>query len=1736
MKRKDPNHDDARGFTRLPQRHDHRVLLLLIFSFRKQRAPLAYDDVSLLELALALVERPPSSAYSIYPHAAQLPGQAHLRLALAYLILTVPLAVEVVANPMHHHPALAALLKASATNPAAPLPMHHHPTPAQHKRRHQFGTTKSNNKPPPPKIHHPSLARDFHLEKPLLDAEIEQRFRLIMEKRDFKLLPELAKQEMANYNIDKKWMLIYQDALAEYARTGSVPLPATENAAAPQFYTRKLLEASILATDLKNLWVSLRTEPIEWVRRFIYDYQGDLLLLQYLIKVHDEICAREWHLISDDLFDREFETLKALKCMMNQKLGAERVRTDVGLYVKAILGLLLLPRIITRRMAAEQLTFMLAYYLENGANIDKYRRILAAIDAIPQLPWFDFDPSHKGRVIRQRGHPDQYKRFELWLSVVEKTVDGKGTFAGLTVGALEEFKLANNGSATLASPENNLYEYCLGTMLLVNTIVHFVVDYRSRIHLRAQFTAAGIDRLMPKFELLGYDQLRHQVANYREAQRSDAQELKEAELIDQDLDFNNPKELIDLMWKSVDAEAQGYLLSALQHLYLTHTSGNNSDQLRTLRLLDGIVQNMGSQLLGHDDAALGIAMNQLMALMLTDDMYQKAMNEARQYKKMAEEATAERDDLLRQLGLGAEGLIANLNNEIREQQAVMMRTRRLNEELNEELEELKRKHLLEKQEQELEMRELLIMLDNEADEKKDNDRLVRKLKGQIHRKRAEYKLENRQFGTQVEPLLRLRKLRDQMGDIENMARELEMTDFDEMMKPPPIDEIEEVEDLLLLLSLSLSRLLALEELSEEVIADITTPQPPPVAREPTPPPRPIRTDDLEKLDSLRKKLELLQLELNDIMKFNHLAMFSKQRYMAIERLHELENLFRDFNLDFSTPQDEQQEFSFAESVDPVVRLKIQHEYAQIEKMKEELRQKLAAADEANTNAAQAEQMAQDRYMAAMAKLEAAQLIEDEAEKAQAASQLALARLEDRYGRGKREPTEAEKARMVDIPKGAKRLNRQATVTNMDPAFLQELSLKVGHSPATSAASSVAPLPAIPQTEAKKDEVKEEAKEEPKKEEAKDEAKEEVKESEAKPDTAPPPPPPPLPPMLGGTPPPPPPGPPPNLGGTPPPPPPPPPPPLPSGQKMYRTNADDARPARPLTIFDKYPRPKKKLKQLHWEKLDVGSMAQFWNQLSQDLIILELQSKGVLDEIEIIFAAKDVKKLATVKKEDLNKILFLLRDVAQQFAINLHLFNACTDEELIAKILRCDDDVVSNGAVLEFLGRDEVCDISNSLARNFEPYLTDYTTGGEVAKPEKDPRELQRPDRIYLELMYNLQHYWKLRVRALTVVLTYEKDYDDTVHKLRQIDTAVDNIRELKHLRQVFDIILTVGNYMNDHTKQAKGFKLSLLARLSFIKDDKNSMTFLHYVEKIVRHQYPEVLGFLDDLAKCVEIEKYSIETIETDCRDYLALVRNVQLLIDIGNLLDLNKFHPNDRVLKVVLPIMPKAKRKLELLQEQLTCTVREFNKLMRHFGEDALDPFVRNSFLLKFANFAKDFQRAQRENLAREEEIRIYEQRKRALEKKQQQYDSYDAADDAEEQAPADNVMDTLLDRLKKAGPAKETLLARKRAMLKKKMLLERLVPLQEETPPQLPLDDDIGTDDADTTVGTADTTADTIGTAADDDDLGLRARNLLQELRGDAPEAANGKMTAAQKFRQERRRQKIQSPDVSITEDDTS
>lgn len=453
------------------------------------------------------------------------------------------------------------------------------------------------------------------------------------------------------------------------------------------------------------------------------------------------------------------------------------------------------------------------------------------------------------------------------------------------------------------------------------------------------------------------------------------------------------------------------------------------------------------------------------------------------------------------------------------------------------------------------------------------------------------------------------------------------------------------------------------------------------------------------------------------------------------------------------------------------------------------------------------------------------------------------------------------------------------------------------------------------------------------------------------------------------------------------------------------------------------------------------------------------------------------------------------------------------------IVHCDSEVLNNDVVMDFLQKGDMCNVPENTAKLMAPYSKDWT-GPDASKAtrELDPAELTREDQIYLQTAYELHHYWKSRMRALALTRSFEVEYEQISTKLKLVVTVSESLRDSVSLMNVLGLILDIGNYMNDSNKQASGFKLSSLARLGMVKDEKNESTFADLVERIVRTQYPEWEGFTDDIAGVISAQKLNVEALQLDSKRYIENIKNVQSSIDSGNLSDPKKFHPQDRVSQVVQRSMKDARRKAEQLQLYLDDMVRTYDDIMVFYGEDPSDENARRDFFGKLALFLKEWHKSREKNVVSEETRKRNEA---SMKRKHAQLKSSTSDGSAPLSPSSAGAMDTLLKQLRAAAPAaKDQRDRRRRARLANRHQV-RVASGQKIPEPDELADSDPGLKSPDS-IATESVMSGILSPDAilsptkeiDEGDVAERAAAILQEIGGDDtpedPEASSRRDSA--------------------------
>jgi len=1258
----------------------------------------------------------------------------------------------------------------------------------------------------------PSLAQQtFSIQRPP-DHVIEKEFMNLMVKRGWKSLPEQARRQMEAYKIDKKWTLVYQDKLAEFKHDEKKRhthrstymgggarediLIRAEEEGSPEWYVKKVMDNSISIKQMSSLEISLRTQPIAWVRTFI-EAQGQIALTNVLSKINrrkgtgpappPSVMAQK----AEFDIEREYEIIKCLKALMNNKYGADNALNHPSI-IQALCGSLTASRLNTRKLVSDVLTFLCHWGEGTG-----HEKVLQALDNL-------------------KAQYGETSRFDAWMRIVEVTVDGRGKM-GSMVGASDEVRSGGIGV------ENLLMEYAIATLFLINMIVDAPErDLQLRMHIRAQLTGCGIKRIFHKMEGFQYEVIDKQIERYMNNEAVDYEDFLEREnnsMVDSEQgemkDLNDPSQIADaIMQKIAGSRTQDYFTSAMQHLLIIRDT-EGEDRLKMFQLVDQMLSYvaMDRRLPDMDlKQSLNFTVQSLLDKLYTDAEARQQRDEMVEARQVADSAIAERDEVKAQLELGADGLVQKLQKQLAEQQRMIELRGRQVEQMKAELAETQRIRAQELQRNELETRELYLMLRDAQDvaasaAKKggkeglgasdpaqmqgimDRERLMGRLEIQLQRARTQATLEGKSL--QMQPSEKLRELREKMEGA--MGEETE-AGF-EGLEPSSFGSVRRQGSV--------------------------------VPRRKPLPGLPGEADDDEIMSDLNEDDEM-------VIEKPRLVQMHKPKLSATTQnalLGEITSKVRQYDGDSDDAGDGVTTGPSHPSLD---------------------------SDSPKTPAD------------------------------------------------------------TDAPKSA--------IPPPPPPPPGALGFP----------ANIPPPPPMPGTNGNI-----------------------------------PPPPPPPPGMLGFAPgiPPPPPmpgmkGPP----GIPPPPPmpgdgsmpPPPPPPMPGGKRPgFMPKAPGFH--GPPSVSMSGMRPKKKLKALHWEKVD-APQSTVWGQRGltsekKEELYQELSKKGVLDEVEKLFLAKEIKAIGKKQDKKDEKKQIISRDLMHNFQISMAKFSSVSVEDFVNLVIHCDKRILDDPVVMDFLQKNDFCDIPDNTAKLMAPYSKDWTgPNAEASKREQDPTELTREDQIFLYTAYELHSYWKSRMRALALTRTYETEYDEISTKLLEISRVSESLRDSTSLISVLGLILDIGNFMNDANKQANGFKLSTLSRLGMLKDDKNESTFADLVERIVRNQYSGWEGFTDEISGVITAQKINVEQLIQDARKYIDNIKNVQMSLDAGNLSDPSRFHPEDKVAIIVQRTMKEARRKAEQLQVFLEDMQKSYDDIMAFYGEDPGDDSARREFFAKLANFVMEW------------------------------------------------------------------------------------------------------------------------------------------------------------------------------------
>ncbi|KYB25505.1 cappuccino [Tribolium castaneum] len=475
-----------------------------------------------------------------------------------------------------------------------------------------------------------------------------------------------------------------------------------------------------------------------------------------------------------------------------------------------------------------------------------------------------------------------------------------------------------------------------------------------------------------------------------------------------------------------------------------------------------------------------------------------------------------------------------------------------------------------------------------------------------------------------------------------------------------------------------------------------------------------------------------------------------------------------------------------------------------------------------------------------------------------------------------------------------------------------------------------------------------------------------------------PPPPPMP-GIGGPPPPPmpgtgPPPPPPPMGGVPPPPPPmggpvPLPPPPAGGWSSQKAGL------RKATLNPKVP-----MKPLYWTRILAPAGTDSVNSPSSDALWTQIDELPLdsLNEFVDLFSRQVVTRKPTVKKQE---------QKAKAEAVKLLDSKRSQNVGILAQSLHVDFQEIENAiynfdtSIVSLEALQQIYEV-RATAEELELIKNHLSTKPNIPldKPEQFLHELSEisnfADRI--------------------ACLMFQVEFDDSIntigHTLTNIKTTCDYLVNSNELKEVFAIILTLGNYMNGGNMtrgQADGFGLEILPKLKDVKSKDSKVTLLHYIVKIYMKKIenpfePNVVlpvpepGDIERAASVnfddVKVNLQKLEKQLTECE------KKIQKVIDSSNPDNLQPF--KDKMTTFLEHSKKQLATEFENLEE---CKVK-FIKTMKFYlfkpKSGTLEDYPPNSFFEMWLPFCIDFKDIFKKELIRMEKEKIQEMRKRENER----------------------------------------------------------------------------------------------------------------------------------------------------------
>ncbi|XP_036064492.1 formin-like protein 3 isoform X4 [Onychomys torridus] len=365
----------------------------------------------------------------------------------------------------------------------------------------------------------------------------------------------------------------------------------------------------------------------------------------------------------------------------------------------------------------------------------------------------------------------------------------------------------------------------------------------------------------------------------------------------------------------------------------------------------------------------------------------------------------------------------------------------------------------------------------------------------------------------------------------------------------------------------------------------------------------------------------------------------------------------------------------------------------------------------------------------------------------------------------------------------------------------------------------------------------------------------------------------------------------------------------------------------------------------------------------------------------VFSELDDEKI--LEDLDLDKFEELFKTKAQGPALDLICSKNKTAQKAASKVTLLEANRAKNLAItLRKAGRsaEEICraihtfDLQTLPVDFVECLMRFLPTEAEVKLLRQYERERQPLEELAAEdrfmLLFSKVDRLTQRMAGMAFLGNFQDNLQMLTPQLNAIIAASASVKSSQKLKQMLEIILALGNYMNSSKRGAVyGFKLQSLDLLLDTKSTDRRMTLLHFIALTVKEKYPDLATFWHEMHFVEKAAAVSLENVLLDVKE---LGRGMELIRrECG-------IHDNS----VLRNFLSTNEGKLDKLQRDAKTAEEAYNAVVRYFGESpkTTPPSV---FFPVFVRFIRSYKEAEQENEARRKQEEVMREKQLAQEAK---------------------------------------------------------------------------------------------------------------------------------------------------------